>query len=375
MTLVHGACTEQFAPLRDQFEESFRVGADVGASLAVYLGDELVVDLWGGHCDEARTVAWQRDTIVNTWSTTKTMNFLVALMLVDQGQLDFDERIAHYWPAFAANGKGDIKVRHAMGHTAGLSGWTEPIVGEDLADWERCTSALARQAPWWDDRTSSGYHAITQGYLLGELVRRVTGTSIGAFLKKEVADVLDADFHIGLPASEESRVSPVFTCPAIDLSTLDPDSVAYRTFTSPPLDAGHANERWFRAAEIPAGNGQGNARSLASIQQIVAHRGRARGHRFFSERTGERIFESQAQGVDQVLGVNVNFGMGYGLASDTLPLGPRTCFWMGFGGALVIMDQDLDLTLAYVMNKMRVGIVGDTRGFEFALGAVTATMA
>ena len=375
MTLALGTTTERYESVRDQFEESLRSGADVGASLAVFQGDELVVDLWGGYCDEARTNAWQRDTLVNVWSTTKTMTFLVALMLVDEGLLDFDQRVAHYWPEFAANGKDDIQLRHVMGHTAGLPGWTEPLVGEDLADWERCTSTLARQSPWWDDRTASGYHAISQGFLIGELVRRVTGTTIGSFLKTEVADVLGADFHIGLPASDESRVSPLFTCPAIDLATLEPDSIAFRAFTSPQIDPDGANERWFHAAEIPAINGQGNARSLATIQQIVAHRGEAQGHRFFSERTGNRIFESQAHGVDQVLGLNIHIGMGYGLASDTLPLGPRTCLWMGFGGALIIMDQDLDLTVAYVMNKMRVGIVGDTRGFGFAYGVIAAAMA
>ena len=374
MALAQGTSTERFAPVRDQFEESLRSGADVGASLAIFQGDELVIDLWGGYCDEAQTVPWQRDTLVNVWSTTKTMNFLVALILVERGQLDFDQRVAHYWPEFAANGKGDIAVRHVLGHTAGLAGWSENLVGEDLADWEHCTSALARQAPWWGDRTRSGYHAITQGFLIGELVRRVTGTSFATFLKEEVTDVLGADFHVGLPESEEPRVSPLFTCPAVDLATLEPGSIAYRTFTSPALDAEKANEQWFHAAEIPAINGQGNARSLATIQQIVAHRGEAQGHRFFSERTGERIFDTQAAGVDQVLGLNVHIGMGYGLASDTLPLGPRTCFWMGFGGALIIMDQDLDLTLAYVMNKMRVGIVGDTRGFGFAMGAVAAAM-
>jgi CubicO group peptidase (beta-lactamase class C family) len=153
------------------------------------------------------------------------------------------------------------------------------------------------------------------------------------------------------------------------------DSIAYRTLTSPQLDPAMANERWYRAAEIPAANGQGNARSLALIQQVVANRGHANGHRFFSEGTGERIFDSQAHGIDQVLGLSLNIGMGYGLASENVPIGPRSCLWMGFGGALIIMDQDLELTVAYAMNKMRVGIVGDTRGFTYAFSAVMAAMA
>jgi CubicO group peptidase (beta-lactamase class C family) len=374
MSLVQGSTTERFAGLTDLLEESLQRGDDVGASVCVISKGEVVADLWGGHFDEARTIPWVRDTLVNVWSTTKTMTFLVALMLVDRGLLDFDAKVSRYWPEFAANGKDDIEVRHLLGHTSGLSGWSAPLRDEDLADWELCTSALAEQTPWWGDRTRSGYHALTQGYLIGELVRRVTGTTIGAFLKSEVADVLDADFHIGLPATEERRVSPIIPCPAVDFDTLAKDSIAYRTLTSPLLDAAMANEHWYRAAEIPAANGHGNARSLAMIQQIVANRGHANGRRFFSESTGERIFESQAHGMDQVLGLNLNIGMGYGLASENVPIGPRSCLWMGFGGALIIMDQDLELTVAYAMNKMRVGIVGDTRGSTYAFSAVMSAM-
>jgi CubicO group peptidase (beta-lactamase class C family) len=374
MPLVHGSTTDRFGVLRDLLEESLRSGDDVGASVCVISRGEIVADLWGGHVDAARTTPWERDTLVNVWSTTKTMTFLVALMLVDQGLLDFDAKVSRYWPEFAANGKDDIEVRHLMGHTSGLSGWSAALRDTDLADWDLCTSALAEQAPWWDDRTRSGYHALTQGYLIGELVRRVTGATIGAYLKSEVADVLGADFHIGLPEADERRVSPVITCPAVNFDSLAKDSIAYRTLTSPLLDPAMANERWYHAAEIPAANGQGNARSLATIQQIIANNGHAGGHRFFSERTGGRIFESQAHGIDQVLGINLNIGMGYGLASENVPIGPRSCLWMGFGGALIIMDQELELTVAYAMNKMRVGIVGDTRGFTYALSAVMAAI-
>ena len=183
--------------------------------VAVFLHGEPVVDIWGGWADAEKTRPWERDTITNVWSTTKTMTFLVALMLHDRDQLDFHAPVAKYWPEFAANGKEALEVRHVMGHTAGLSGWDEPISAEDLANWEKCTTALAAQAPWWEPGTASGYHALTQGYLIGEIVRRITGDSIGAFFAQEVAKPLDADFYIGLPASEDHRVSDVIPPPPI----------------------------------------------------------------------------------------------------------------------------------------------------------------
>jgi len=192
MALVEGTTTSKFEGLRQHLETSIINGDDIGASVAVFHQGELVCDLWGGYADEARTIPWERDTLVNVWSTTKTMTFLVALMLSDRGELDFDERVSTYWPEFAANGKEGIEVNHLMNHTAGLSGWSDAITPEDLADWDLCVQDLASQAPWWEDRSVSGYHALTQGYLIGEVVRRITGTTIGQFFKSEVADVLGA---------------------------------------------------------------------------------------------------------------------------------------------------------------------------------------
>jgi len=374
MAQVHGTTTDKFAGLVDVLDRSIESGADVGASVAVYHHGELVADLWGGWKDEARTAPWERDTLVNVWSTTKTMTFLVAYMLADRGELDFNATVATYWPEFKANKKEDIEVRHLMNHTAGLSGWQEPLEGRDLADWELATSLLAAQKPWWDDRTKSGYHALSQGFLIGEVVRRITGTTIGQFFKSEVADVLGADFFIGLPASEEGRVSLVMPPPPEDFAGYADDSIRVRTLTHQPVDPLMPHERWWRAAEIPAANGHGNALSVATIQQVIANNGHANGHRFFKESTGDQIFQRQVSGVDQVLGVDLAFGLGYGLASNDVPIGPRSCYWGGYGGSLIMMDQDLNLTIAYVMNKMRVGLVGDTRGADISLVAAMAAL-
>ena len=375
MAEVFGMTTEKFAGLRDVLSAQLDSGADVGASIAVVHRDEMVVDIWGGYADAEKTKPWERDTIVNVWSTTKTMTFLVALMLADRGQLDFNAPVATYWPEFAANGKENIQVRHLMSHTAGLSGWAD-IEPEGIADWDRSTALLAAQAPWWTPGEGSGYHLVTQGHLIGEVVRRITGETIGTFFKREVADVLGADFHIGLPESEEHRVSLVIPPPPLDASQLgiSENSVAYKSYTGPLLDATYPQHRWWRAAEIPAANGHGNARSVALVQSIIAGRGQARGHRFFSEVTGDVIFQSQAHGIDQVLGTEINFGMGYGLASSIMPLGARACYWGGYGGSVIIMDQDADLTIAYMMNRMDSVLTGDVRGANVAFAAAVAAM-
>jgi CubicO group peptidase (beta-lactamase class C family) len=374
MADINGTWDSRFDSVAETLRKSLDAGTDVGASVTVMLDGEAVVDVWGGHCDQEQSVPWERDTIVNVWSTTKTMTFLCALMLADRGELDFWAPVAKYWPEFAENGKGRIEVRHIMGHTAGLSGFGEPLAIEDLADWEKCTSVLARQKPWWEPGTASGYHAVTQGYLIGEILRRITGTSIGKWFASEVAGPLGADFHIGLPASEDSRVSPVIPPELPDISSLDPMSIPVRTLTNPPVVAKFANEGWWRRAEIPAANGHGNSRSVATVQSIVAGKGQARGVRLLSEKGTEVIFTEQANGTDLVLGTPLRLGMGYGLSGELMPGGPKTCYWGGYGGSLIVMDQDLALTVCYVMNKMEGGLVGDLRGANIVISAVAGAL-
>src|SRR5438874_5765842 len=211
------------------------------------------------------------------------MTALCALILADRGELNFHAPVARYWPEFAAAGKERIEVRHLLGHTAGLSGWDEPLTPEDLADWERCTSLLAAQAPWWEPGTASGYHAVTQGYLVGELVRRITGQSLGQFFRETVANPLGADFHIGLPPEADPRVAALIPPPTFDVRRVGLPELGVRTFTNPVITGHTAAEEWWRRAEIPAANGHGNARSVATIQSIIACGGEARGTRLLSE--------------------------------------------------------------------------------------------
>jgi CubicO group peptidase (beta-lactamase class C family) len=376
MAEISGRCDERFAAVKQVLSDNLDSGADLGASAAVFLDGEPVVDIWGGWTDETRTTPWAKDTIVNVWSTTKTMTALCALILADAGEIDFDAPVASYWPEFAAGGKDDVRVRHLMSHTAGLSGWAEPVAPEDLYDWDKATSLLAAQEPWWQPGTASGYHAVTQGYLVGEVVRRVTGQSLGQFFAKEVAGPLGADFHIGLDASNDTRVATLVPPPSLadQIGELPEDDVARRTFVNPAIDARVTEQRAWRAAEIPAANGHGNARSVAAVQSVLAGGGEARGVRLLSEAGCNRVFEEQANGDDLVLRVPIRFGMGYGLGNELMPLGPRTCFWGGWGGSIIVVDLDLRLAVAYVMNRMQTGLVGDNRGAGIVQAAFAAAL-
>jgi CubicO group peptidase (beta-lactamase class C family) len=351
-TPLGGTCSARFDPLRELFAAKLDSGEDLGASVALNIDGEMVVDLWGGWADEARTVPWTESTITNVFSTTKSMTSLAALVLVDLGELDLDAHVAKYWPEFAANGKAEIKVRHLLSHTSGVSGWEQPITLEDLYDWDKSTALLAAQAPWWEPGTASGYHGVTYGHLIGELVRRITGQRLGEFFAAEIAGPLGADFHIGLAPSEFHRVANVVPPPAHpdDLTQLDQSSVEYRTKSGPAIKAEWSwTERW-RRADIGASNGHGNARSVARLQSAVACGGEVDGVRLLSPQTIDRIFEVQSNGIDLVIGMPSKWGLGYVL----LPEG-RVCFGGGTGGSSVIIDVDRRITFAYVMNKMAPG--------------------
>ena len=359
---VQGQCQPRFEALRQLFAANIASGADLGASLAVTLDGEFVVDLWGGWADEARTRPWAADTVTNVWSTTKMMTSLTALLLVDRGELDLDAPVARYWPEFGAAGKSGIPLRHLMSYNSGVSGWAQPVTMADLCDREKTTALLAAQAPWWQPGSGSGYHALNYGHLVGEVVRRITGQSLGAFFSQQIAQPLGADFHIGLPASEFGRVSNVVPPPPLpfDFSALDPASVMFKTLSNPLPDASASWTDGWRQAEIGAANGQGNARSAARIQSVLAGGGEVDGIRLLSPRTIDKIFEVQSHGVDLVLGVPIKMGVGYGLPIPELPYIPdgKVCFWGGWGGSLVIVDCDRRMTFSYVMNKMAPGVMG-----------------
>ncbi|MEZ5412033.1 MAG: serine hydrolase domain-containing protein [Acidimicrobiales bacterium] len=364
---IQGTCDEKFKPLSDILSAQLDSGDDLGASVALVIEGQPVVDIWGGWADEARTTPWEENTITNVWSTTKTMTNLCALVLIERGVLDPFAPVATYWPEFAANGKEHIEVRHLMSHTSGVSGWAQPVVVEDIYDWEKSTSMLAAQEPWWEPGTASGYHALNQGHLVGEVVRRISGKKLGRFLADEIAGPLGADFFIGLPDAEFGRVSNVIPPPPLpfDLEALGLDSPAAKTFTGPAPEASTAWTPEWRRADIGAANGHGNARSVARIQSLVSNGGAVDGVRLLSPDTIDLIFNEQANSVDLVLQMPFRFGIGYGLPNETANYidGGRTdsraCFWGGWGGSIIINDTARGFTFAYMMNKMAAGIVGN----------------
>jgi len=380
MAEIHGLIDERFAQMADLLSASIDAGTDVGASIAVTVDGEFVVDAWGGSADEARSTPWAADTITNVWSSTKTMMTITALVAVDRGYIDVHAPVADYWPEFAANGKEAITVANLMSHTSGVSAWAQPITMDDVIDREKSTAMLAEQAPWWEPGTASGYHALNQGHLVGEVVRRTTGRTLGQYFADEIAGPLEADFHIGLADEHHHRVSNVIPPPHDPVAeramgNLDPNSLMVRTLTSPGPDASYAWKPEWRRAEVPAANGHGNARSAALIQSVVANNGEMNGIRLLSKDTIDLIFEEQSNGLDVVLNMPVRFGIGYGLyspeSSPHLP-GGRIASWGGWGGSVVIVDTDRNMVITYMMNKMQSGLLGDFRGINLVKAAYAA---
>jgi CubicO group peptidase (beta-lactamase class C family) len=368
---IYGECGQRFSAVKEAFVKNFETSGDVGASFAAAINGEFIIDMWSGYADAEQTQPWERNTIVNVWSTTKVMTALCAHMLVDCGQLDLNAPVAKYWPEFAQAGKDRIPVRYLLSHTSGLAGFDEPIPVEALYDWDRIINMLARQASWWEPGTRSGYHAITFGYLVGEVVRRITHKSLGTFFKEEVAALLKADFHIGLPVEHDSRVAELVPPPILkpgDTGYVDPKAIMAQfpiiaKMGNPALTAEHTRTRAWRAAEIPAANGHGNARSVVRITSVLACGGELGGVHLLSMPTIERAIEEQCYGTDLVLAVPIRWGLGFGLNSKEFPISPnpRTFFWGGWGGSFIAVDLDAKLSFAYVMNKMRTGLTGDDR--------------
>jgi len=377
MATVSGTSDARFQGVREAMEDNLASGEELGASIALNLDGRLLVDLWGGWRDEGRTQPWEQDTIVNVWSTTKTVTSLAMLRLVSRGQLDVYAPVARYWPEFAAAGKEGVEVRHLLSHTSGVSGLDQPATVEDLYDWERSTARMAAQAPWWEPGTASGYHALNFGHLLGEVLRRITGRTLKTFVAEELAAPLGADFQIGATERDEARIAPVVPPPPLefDLAAMDPDSPAVRTLIGPGPDANAANTAAWRAADIGAANGHGNARSVARMLSPITLDGTVNGIHLLTADAITTIFERQSDGVDVVLGLPLRFGIGFGLPTpQTVPYIPegRVCFWGGWGGSLIVMDLERRMTFAYMMNKMGAGVIGSNRAETYLRAAYAA---
>ncbi|WP_040799235.1 EstA family serine hydrolase [Nocardia higoensis] len=369
MIELNGTVGAAFEPVRDAVAEQLRSGAEVGLSLVVDVDGEKVVDLWGGHRDAARTQPWQRDTITDLWSITKTVTSLAALLLVDAGELDVYAPVARYWPEFAVNGKQDVQVRHLLSHTSGVSGLDRPAQLEDLYDQRATAARLAAQAPWWRPGSASGYHVLNYGHLVGELVYRLSGLSLREFVHEHIAGPLGSDFRIGVSGADLARVADVIV-PELefDVEALDHDTVAYQTFTGPAFSAAAANTPAWRAADLGAANGHGNARSVAEILAPLARAGAHASGTLLKPGTIDLIFDQQSCGVDLVNGLHLRWGIGFALpdrrTASWIPDG-RIAFWGGWGGSMAIVDLDRRTTISYVMNNMGPDILGSPRAATY----------
>ncbi|MHA1472979.1 MAG: serine hydrolase domain-containing protein [Promethearchaeota archaeon] len=357
---IKGFCDERFFKAKYAFEKNFNLGLEVGASFAVSLNGELVVDIWAGGSDSARTKLWERDTIVNVFSTTKIMTALCIHLLIDKGLIDVEAPVSKYWPEFAQANKEDVLVKHLLSHSAGLPGFDEEIPVEALYDWDRIINLLAAQKPWWKPGTKIGYHMTTFGYLLGELVRRITGRTLGTYFRENIANPLNIDFHIGLSENYDLRVADiivpekVFSKWQVILAKLLLKKTV-KVFYNPDIEKVNFNERAWRSAEIPSGNGHGNARSIAKVGSILACGGMYDKKKILSKSTVEEVIEPQISGRDVIRMYRpAKFGLGLGLLDDKFYLGPRSFGWGGAGGSLCVMDLEKKLSMGYAMNKMHM---------------------
>jgi CubicO group peptidase (beta-lactamase class C family) len=372
-TKVHGQCSERFSRVREAFAQNLDSGADIGASAAIFIEGEPVVDIWGGYFDSTFTRPFEGDSIVQMYSSTKTITALCALILADRGEINLHAPVAKYWPEFAAEGKSEIEVRQLLGHTSGLCGWVEPMTLRDIYDWEKATTLLARQAPMWKPGRVAGYHGFNQGHLVGEVVRRVTGKLLGQFLAEEIAGPLGVGdlYYIGTPAEADPRVSLLIQGRPNDTpnGTFFHDRALYNPHAKP-------TDTWtveWRRADLGALNGHGNARGIATLQSVLANGG-AHGIRLMSEAGREAVLEQQSDGADLVMGLPCNWGMGYSLdkALFGVPASSRVVWWGGNGGSLSFVDLDARMAIGFAPNRW---LGGDLRSLERARNIVRAAYA
>ncbi|MGW7485692.1 serine hydrolase domain-containing protein [Streptomyces sp. NPDC054786] len=369
MTTINGEVAAQFEPVREAFAANFDQRSDIGAAVCVYHHGQPVVDLWGGTADPANGRPWQRDTLQLVYSATKGATATAAHLLVQRDVLELDAPVAKYWPEFAANGKAEIPVRWLLSHQAGLVALDQPVPLADALAWQPMADALAAQRPLWTPGTAHGYHGRTWGWLVGEVIRRVSGRTPGRFFADEIAAPLGLDFFIGLPASERGRVSQMlYQQPEVDLTTVpaesipeelreqvaawrDPNSFSNRAYRVTEPAAIDFNSPDVQAAELPASNGISTARGLARMYASVI--GEVDGVRLLTPETLASATKEQASGVDEVLVAPSRFSSGYMLPTETNPMiGPNSFGHTGRGGSLGFADPEHGIAFGYTMNHI-----------------------
>jgi len=371
MVEIQGYAAPGLEAVKAAFAANFaRTGdyQEIGASLCVYRQGERLIDLWAGHADKARTRPWTADTLVNVWSTTKLATAVCVALLVDRGLIAYDQPVAEVWPEFAQAGKARVTIAQVMSHQAGLPGFAEATTLDDLYDWDLVCGRLAAQALAFEPGTVNSYHAATYGFLAGEIVRRAGGKTLGVLFRDEIAGPLAADFHIGLPASEESRVAELLPPKSpFDFGSAELAPSAVMALSNPEQDPTRPNSRRWRAAELPALNGQASARGVARLAAMLAGGGELDGARVLAERTVAAMSAIACDRTDLMLGFNPQWGMGviHNLIG-AYGANPRTFGHSGWGGSFGCADPDAGIAIGYVVNQMGSELVGDPRGAGLA---------
>ena len=354
-----GHCDPAFRHVAEAFADNFTRLGERGGAVALRVHGREVVDLWGGWADAARTRPWSSDTIVNVFSVSKALCAIAALRLVDNYHLDLDQPVARYWPEFAANGKQGITIRELLSHRAGLPAIRDPLPDGAMLDWQLMTHRLQQERPWWEPGSAHGYHVNTYGFLVGEVVRRVTGKTIGTLIRTEVAGPLEAALHIGLRSEEHARVAEFFwpaNAAARPVVTTDDEKMRWNTYWNPPglSGGGWVNTAAWRLAELPSTNGHGNARGIARIYAALANRGETDGVRIVSSESLAEATKEHSAGEDLITQRLSRFGLGFQLTQPERPLGPNAGAFghFGAGGALGFCDPESGVAFGYVTNEM-----------------------
>ncbi len=378
-TKSNGTTTPRFERVRDAFDANFAKGLEIGAAFSVYHRGEKVVDLWGGTADIATDRPWDERTLALVFSTTKGATAICANKLAQEGALDVDAPVAKYWPEFAAGGKRDLPVKFLLSHQAGLAWVDRDMTLDEALSWDPVVDALAQQVPHYEPGSQHGYHATTYGWLVGEVVRRVSGKSVGTYFHDEIAAPLGLDFWIGLPESEEARVVPLvggLVDPALNADpevrklindVMGPDTMLGKALFAPGgslSDPDVWNSRALHVAEIPAAGGIGDARSLARM--YAACIGAVDGVRLLTESQLQVATTQLTTGPNTVLlDMDIQFGLGFMLRSSLIELGgPRSFGHFGAGGSVGWADPDAEMSFGYVMNRMDMGLAGDGRSYD-----------
>ncbi len=374
-TDIHGYCDPAFEKVKQAFLENFRRKKETGAAFALTVAGKTVVDIWAGYTDFRGKRPWQEHTLANIYSATKGITALCALRLADQGRLDLDAPVTRYWPEFGQAGKESITVRMLLNHTAGMVGIKSRLPMSALYDWNMMTTALAKHSPWWRPGEKHGYHALTYGWLVGQVIRNITGLTVGQYLKQEITGPLGLDLHIGLAQADHDRSATMIM---LRFPTLHADAARFTAaiiknlrgatasaFTNPLSIITGVNTRAWRSAEIPAANGQSTARSLARLYGVLASGGTDGKTEILSQAMIDRCSAEESAGWDAVLKLPTRFSLGFMLNQDNpsgnFGPGRKSFGHPGAGGCLGFADPDRKLGFGYIINKMDTFILIDPR--------------